>query len=110
MKKLLLTSIAALFLATGAAHAQSGYRPNYDPKAHEWQPAESPAESERASGGFGVDACYFSKKPDPKPEPAGGWNNCVSMGYFKNKADCELLRKNLMEQGFKVGKCKIIKD
>jgi hypothetical protein len=37
MKKLLLTGAAALFLATGTAHAQSSYRPNYDPKAHEWQ-------------------------------------------------------------------------
>jgi hypothetical protein len=39
MHKILLASIAALFLATGAAHAQ--YRPNYDPKAHEWQSPET---------------------------------------------------------------------
>jgi hypothetical protein len=40
-EKTLLAGIAALFLATGTAYAQSGYRPNYDPKAHEWQSPET---------------------------------------------------------------------
>jgi hypothetical protein len=41
MRKALLAGVAALLLATGTAHAQSSYRPNYDPKAHEWQSSQT---------------------------------------------------------------------
>jgi hypothetical protein len=72
MKKLLLSGIAALFLATGAASAQSyrgpttandplykimrpydpakDYRPNYDPHASEWTAADPPPETAMRSG------------------------------------------------------------
>jgi hypothetical protein len=71
MKTLFLTGVAALFLATGAAHAEiqryrgpttaddplyketpspsalERYRPNYDPNADKWQPGESDDKCDR---------------------------------------------------------------
>jgi hypothetical protein len=47
---ILVTGIAALFLAIGSAHAQSGYRPNYDPNAHEWQSSEPGYSDKRPDG------------------------------------------------------------
>jgi hypothetical protein len=47
---ILVTGIAALFLAIGSAHAQSGYRPNYDHNAHEWQSSEPGYSDKRPDG------------------------------------------------------------
>ncbi len=76
MKGLLLTSIAALFLATGAAHAYDAakdYRPQYDTRP--WEAAQPPDE--------------------PEPFPRSHPRKPLTSTYIKERLSC------FLEEGFK---------
>jgi hypothetical protein len=75
MKKLLLTSIAALFLATGAAHAGS------------------------KAATFYLASCleYDTPKEDG--------DDCTTLSTDQGLKACELLRKHLLEYDLLVGRC-----
>jgi hypothetical protein len=89
MRRLFLTSIAALFLATGTAHAQSDYRPNYDPHAHEWQSSQSGYSDERTGDDEGncsaLKPRVLSKKP-LTPKQVRVYKDLRSIGITKKDA------------------------
>jgi hypothetical protein len=89
MKKTLLAGVAALLLATGTAYAQSGYRPNYDPKAHEWQSPETgydePVYGPSWEGCTRAHVNTLSKKP-LTPKQTREYKALIGIGITKKDA------------------------
>ena len=74
MKKLLLASIAALFLATGAAHAED-YAKEYRVACENEYSGHTESKAEAAQMRAEIERCVKRAKDDPESVP-GWWTDC----------------------------------